>query len=78
MQRPKNDYKMIATQLKSFQSSGVNPEEWSSIELAMMTDSWFPLRKRLSSSSSWFVVYELESSRNLGHILQKWHPIIEI
>ena len=71
MQRPKNDYKMIATQLKSFQSSGVNPEEWSSIELAMMTDSWFPLRKRLSSTSSWFVVYELESSRNLGHILQK-------
>ena len=61
----------MATQLKPLPSSGVNPEERSSIESAMKTDSWFPLRKRLSSSSSWFVVYELESSRDLGHILQK-------
>ena len=61
----------MATQLKSLPSSGENPEEWSSMELAMETDSWFPLRKRLSSSSSWFVVYELKSSRDLGHILQK-------
>ena len=67
----KNDYDMIATQFKSLPSSGVNPEERSSIESAMKTDSWFPLRKRLLSSSSWFVVYELESSRDLGHILQK-------
>ena len=31
----KNDYDMIATQFKSLPSSGVNPEEQSSIELAI-------------------------------------------
>jgi len=70
--RLKINWKLMATQLKPLPSSGVNPEERSSIESAMKTDSWFPLRKRLLSSSSWFVVYELESSRDLGHILQKW------
>ena len=70
--RLKINCKLMATQLKSLPSSGVSPEERSSIESAMKADSWFPLRKRLSSSSSWFVVYELESSRDLGHILQKW------